>query len=173
MPSLQPPPAAYYDTCERTSRFISSAESNYEVDPAWQGVETSRVLKQKIDVSHLQVDIANMAKLTNDWNGYDSPRPTTASLRAAMSVLDRFASLTIIPEKVTASADGGVALIFVGVEKQRAVIEVFGTEQDYVLLYDTDGNSFDIAWPIEVDSQNAVLSKLQSYLRGSQVAPVG
>jgi hypothetical protein len=131
------------------------------------------VLTQKVAIEALQADILDLSLLGDDWNGYGSPRPSPTAISAAWRVVRRFRSLSVIPEKVSASADGGVALIFVGVDKRRAAIESFGTDEDYVLLYDTEGNSRTLQWPLGDEAQNKVLSELESHLRGLQVAPLG
>jgi hypothetical protein len=89
-----------------------------------------------------------------------------AAIREANVIVERFRTVPFAPEKATASADGGVALVLVGYEKRRAVIESFGTEDDYVLFYDTDGNSRTSLWPKEEAAQSDLLNELQTHLRG-------
>jgi len=171
MPSLLATPPAYFDTCERTLRSEPRIERPKEVDPTWLNVANSRVLRQNDKIETLQANILELSLWQNNWNGYGSPRPSIVAIAAARAIVNRFQTFTVLPEKATASADGGVALIFVGQDKQRAVIESFGTEDDYILLYDTEGSSRTLPWPQEEEAQNEVLTELQSYLRGIQVAP--
>ncbi len=163
MPSLAAPPP-YYDTCERTShtRFGMAKE----MDPRWARIEDSQVLTQNDLIQHLQKEIGRLSMLPANWNGYSSPRPSLAAIREATAIVQRFRAFTFRPEKVTASADGGVSLVFVGHEKRRAVMESFGTEDDYVLFYDTDGNSRTSLWPKQEAAQGDLLNELQTYLRG-------
>jgi hypothetical protein len=173
MPSLAVAPPAYYDTCERTLRSKPRMACPKEVDPAWLGIAKSQFLTQNLAIEALQAGITDLSLLQDNWNGYGSPRPSTAAINAARSIVRRFQSLTVVPEKVMGSADGGVALVFVGFDRRRAVIESFGTHDDYVLLYDTEGYSHFVQWPEADAAKDEVLSELQSYLRGSQVAPLG
>jgi hypothetical protein len=140
------------------------------MDPAWQGSANSQVISQNVAIDALQAEISDMLLLQDDWNGYGAPRPTEAAISAARSIVRKFRSLLVIPEKVSASADGGVALIFVGAGSHRAVIESFGTADDYVLLYDTKGNSHILPWPDAYEAQNNVLGELQTFLRDPHVA---
>jgi hypothetical protein len=164
MPSLAATPPPYYDTCERTSR--ARPRTPRGIDPKWVGISSSQVLMQNDLIQDLQEAIGQLSLLPENWNGYGSPRPSWAAIREARVIVERFRTVAFGPEKVTASADGGVGLIFVGHEKRRAVIESFGTEDDYVLFYDTDGNSRTSLWPKEEAAQSDLLNELQTYLRG-------
>ncbi len=164
MPSLAATPSPYYDTYERTSRARSQTAQT--VDPRWARIKDSQVLTQNDLIQHLQEAIGRLSLLPENWNGYGSPRPSLAAIREATVIVDRFRAFAFRPEKVTASADGGVGLVFVGHQKRRAVIESFGTEDDYVLFYDTDGNSRTSPWPTEEAAQRNILIELQTYLRG-------
>jgi hypothetical protein len=155
MPSLAAALPQYYDTCERTSRARSQAAK--EMDPKWVRIEDSQVLTQAI---------GRLSLLPENWNGYGSQRPSLEAIKEANVIVERFRAVDFRPEKVMASADGGVGLIFVGQEKRRAVIESFGSEDDYVLFYDTDGNSRTSLWPREEAAQSDLLNELQTYLRG-------
>jgi hypothetical protein len=136
------------------------------MDPKWAKIQDSRVLTQNDLINDLQEAVGRLSLLQDNWNGYRSPRPSFAAIRQAAAIVQRFRDLAFRPEKATASADGGVALVFVGCEKRRAVIESFGTEDDYVLFYDTDGNSRTSPWPKEEAAQSDLLKELQTYLRG-------
>ena len=165
MPSLAAtPPPPYYDTCDRTSRARSRTPE--KIDPKWMGISSSQVLKQNDLIHDLHEAIGQLSLLPNNWNGYGSPRPSLAAIREATIIVERFRTSAFRPEKVTASADGGVGIVFVGHEKRRAVIESFGTEDDYVLFYDTDGNSRTSLWPKEEATKSDLLNELQTYLRG-------
>jgi hypothetical protein len=164
MPNLAATPPPYYDTVERTARTRSQTPN--EIDPKWAGISRSQILTQNDDIQALQEAIGKLSLLPENWNGYGSPRPSLAAIREARVIVERFRNAGFRPEKVTASADGGVGLIFVGREKRRAVIESFGTEDDYVLFYDTDGNSRTSPWPNEETAQYGLLSELQTHLRG-------
>jgi hypothetical protein len=164
MPSLAATLPPYYDTCERTSR--ARRQTPKEIDPNWANVSSSRILTQNDLIQGLLEAISELSLLPENWNGYGSPRPSLAAIRKAKIIVERFRATAFQPEKVTASADGGVGFIFVGREKRRAVIESFGTEEDYVLFYDTDGNSHTSLWPKEEAAQCNLLNELQTYLRG-------
>jgi len=173
MPSLAARLPAYYDTLDRTKRSQTQSKLPKQVDPTWLGIANSQALTHNETIENLRAAISNLSILEDNWNGYGSPRPSMEAIRSAESIVFRFMSLNVLPEKVTASADGGVALILVGVENHRAVIECFGTTEDYVLLYDTAGNSRSLQWPQNDEAKDKVLGELQSYLRGHQVAPLG
>ncbi len=164
MPSLVATPPPYFDTCERTSR--AKSQTPKEIDPNWVGISGSQVLTQNDIIHNLQEAIGELSLLSENWNGYGSQRPSLAAIREAKAIVERFREFAFRPEKVTASADGGVGLVFVGHEKRRAVIESFGTEDDYVLFYDTDGNSRTSLWPKKEAAQSDLLNELQTYLRG-------
>ncbi len=164
MPSLATTLPPYYDTCDRTSR--AKSRTHKDIDPKWVRSENSQVLTQNDLIQDLREAIGQLSLLPDNWNGYGSPRPSLAAIREANVIVERFRTFPFVPEKATASADGGVALVLVGYEKRRAVIESFGTEDDYVLFYDTDGNSRTSLWPKEEAAQSDLLNELQTHLRG-------
>ena len=164
MPSLAATPPPYYDACERTSRARSWTEK--DINPTWSRIEDSQVLTQNELIQHLKDTIDQLSLLPENWNGYGSPRPSSTAIREAKAIIESFRSFSFRPEKATASADGGVGLVFVGHGKRRAVIESFGTEDDYLLFYDTDGKSRTSLWPKEEAAQSDLLNELQTYLRG-------
>lgn len=61
----------------------------------------------------LQSQLAELADLEDDWNGYGAKAPNQRALTAAAEALDILNDLDIrLPSRIVASADGGVSLVF-------------------------------------------------------------
>lgn len=91
-------------------------------------------------------DFDKLRALEDGWDSYDAPKPSENSIIQASTILKYLVDLHLGPERILASADGGVALIFKGVEIRRALIEILNGGEITTLLYDMDGFSNTITW---------------------------
>jgi len=91
--------------------------------------------------------------LEDGWDSYGAPKPTDNSIHQAALILKYLLDLRCPPDRILASAEGGVAIIFKGVEIKRALIEVLNGG-------DMDGFSNTLTWKgcDEESARNAVFS---------------
>lgn len=166
-------PAAYFDTCERTADSVTSKRGSSRLfDPSWHAQTVSHVLLRRSALHSLQTAITALRSLPTNWNSYGAPVPTLGAIARASYVLNQLNDGSFIPESAKASADGGVALVFVGKGTNRAVIEIFGSEEDHLLLYDTCGFSRTIVFG-NAEDLKLVSKELALHLRGTEVAKAG
>jgi hypothetical protein len=93
-----------------------------------------------------------------DWNGLGSEPPTSEAISHATSVL---AALGVVrPERVTASAEGGVAMTFRR-EHRFASIETLNSGEIIVLESDGNGNPH----AREIDASDQSLQRIAQELR--------
>jgi hypothetical protein len=115
-------------------------------------------------------DIENLASLSDGWSSYDSPKPSTASIRSAGEVLAALHRILLVPTKVLPSAEGGVAMTFLSASRNRAVIETLNNGESFILLYDLEGNNETVDWSNTDSDQPQKLDRLKNHLRGLSLA---
>jgi hypothetical protein len=157
------------DTLQRTATRSSSTFFSRELERAYR----SRVSSQfHTNRNYVYAWIESLDRLLNvgeNWNSYGAPSPAENAIRNSKRVLSSLAGSGIAPDSVNASAEGGVAIIFSGFGRNRAIIESLNNDEQYVLLYDLDGRSRTIDWPTE-GSDQLVTKVLENHLRGALLA---
>lgn len=132
---------------------------------------SSRWLQNFADANHWADALPGLLKPSAEWDYTEYPAPNETAVLGAQDLLRAMRFETLLPEAVMPSADGGVAFVYVGVGKNRAVIESMNSGERYMLLYETDGDSRTIDWPAaDYTTQRQVLSQFTSYLRGCSLA---
>jgi len=177
MPSYCPPAEkqriSLVDTLERTASSSSSKfferEAEREAERAFRSRATSQYHTSRIRNYGWIRSLKSLEALTNNWNTYGSPAPNAQAIEMASSVLDLLAISGVSPEAVNASAEGGVAIIFTGANRNRAIIESLNNSELYILLYDLDGHSRTVDLPIPL-SNNFSASELLLHLEGIPLA---
>lgn len=101
----------------------------------------------------LDRQLDSLSELHKGWDGYDAPSPTPQALSEARAVLGRLQRTLVTPQRVSASADGGVAFSFKASGNRRAQIEVLNTGEKFAHLYDLKGNSYTLDWPKDIDEE--------------------
>lgn len=119
----------------------------------------------KINETNYLSEINKLRSLQEGWDSYDSPVPREFTYPITEEIVKYAISLNFSPLAIKASADGGIALIYIGEGIKRAFIEILNTHEIYTVLYDIEGNSFTIEWPKDYHTQLEVfLSQIIHYL---------
>jgi hypothetical protein len=87
-----------------------------------------------------------LAGLDVGWDGYGAPAPTLHAVREAREVLRQLQEELITPQRLSASAEGGIAFSFKASGDRRAQIEILNSGEKFVHLYDLLGNSYTHDW---------------------------
>lgn len=113
----------------------------------------------------LDDQLDELKNLKEGWDSYDALIPSEEILIRSRKILYELMNHQTPPEKVLASASGGVAFIYVGKGNHRGVIEILNTGEIYSLLYDTNGNCDTIEWPVPYRTEIPNLAnQLRTYL---------
>lgn len=162
--------AGIFDTFERVS---SSRPSETNLFYQIAGTAPSPFVLANLNLnrfSNLYGELSAAQDLSDDWNSYGSPAPSAESIMFAHRVLDALRAAQIVPRKVLASAEGGVALVFTSTGDNRAMIEGLNDGDLSLLLYDRSGNSKTIEWNWNSESQADQLAALRKHLEGDRLA---
>jgi hypothetical protein len=157
------------DTLKRTASQSSTTFFRREEERAYRSRRSSQFHTNRIYVSAWIESIDDLLGLHENWNSYGAPPPEVNAVRGAKEILSAIAGCAIVPDNVRASAEGGVAIIFSGVGKNRAIVESLNNGEQYALLYDLDGRNRTIDWP-SGGNERLVIEELESHLRGSLLA---
>ena len=103
-----------------------------------------RALDSAFATFDLQLD--GLGQLAEGWDGYDAPVPSAEAIRSGREILRRLQEELLVPNWVSASADGGVAFSFAAPGNRRAQIEVLNNGEKFAHLYDLTGNSHTEDW---------------------------
>lgn len=88
-----------------------------------------------------------LKRLPDDWNSYGSPAPDHKVIDESHRILFALMKAKLTPNNILADADGGVAFVFVGNDKYRAVVSATNNFTVDTHLYDTIGYSYTREWP--------------------------
>jgi hypothetical protein len=160
------------DTFERTSNeevrlLRESLRHAYEKD---RGRSQIRELLERYEaMSNLLNDLYFVP---DDWNAYGSPAPSKPSIEISRGILNSLWTGKTLPDRVLPSADGGVSLVFLTDNDNRAVIETLNDDTSFLLLYDRRGNSKTLAWNDAAAEKDKTLQQLQVHLNGGPLAAV-
>lgn len=101
-----------------------------------------------------------MTTLRDNWNGYGSERPNGLAREAAEAVLLATPSVRI-PDRIAASAQGGIGIFFYNREKY-ADIECFNNGE--ILGTTVTGNGEPDIWPFTSSEIKGALEKIGTFL---------
>jgi hypothetical protein len=168
-----PPPrwqAGVFDTIERTSAIQSPSvrKTIYEIVRSNSG----SVFVGHLDrFSNLERELAGTENLPANWNSNGSPAPSADAISIARKVLDVLRTAEVVPRKVMASAEGGVAIVFTSSGDNRAVIESLNDGDLSLLLYDRrSGNAENLDWDWTGSGQAGLVLALREHLQGAHFA---
>jgi hypothetical protein len=168
--TVPPPRISIIDTLKRTASQSSTIFFNREVERAYRSRLSSQFHTNRVYLYAWIESIDRLLSLPNNWNSYGAPPPSEVAIAATKKILTSLSGWAIVPENVRASAEGGIAIIFSGVGKNRAIIESLNNGEQYVLLYDIDGGNRTLEWSFD-GSERTVIETLEDHLRGSPLAP--
>jgi hypothetical protein len=157
------------DTLKRIASQSSTVFFSREVERAYRSRLSSQFHTNRVYLYAWIESIDRLLSVPDNWNSYGAPPPSEMAIAATKKILTSLSGWAIVPENVRASAEGGVAIIFSGVGKNRAIIESLNNDEQYVLLYDIDGRSRTLEWSSD-ESERTVIEALEDHLRGSPLA---
>ena len=105
------------------------------------------------DFAQLGDQLERLQAFKEGWDGYDAPAPSADALSTAREVLRGLQRELVRPQRVSASADGGVAFSFKASANRRAQIEILNNGERFAHLYDLQGNSYTYDWPMDSRSE--------------------
>jgi hypothetical protein len=172
MPSYAPPQnlATIADANERTSGRTASEELQIVDETRFWSTAESQYLTRSRIVEGLYDSLRMLEFVSNDWNSYGSPRPSTKAISVAGRMLNALRDEVFLPKRVLPSAEGGVALTFLSDTENRAVIESLNNNETFVLLYDRQGNSETLDWSDSGPEQIQLLARMKAHLQGARLA---
>ena len=157
------------DTLKRAASQSSTVLFSREVERGYRSRLSSQFHTNRVYLYAWIESIDRLLSVPDNWNSYGAPLPSEMAIAATKKILTSLSGWAIVPENVRASAEGGAAIIFSGVGKNRAIIESLNNGEQYVLLYDIDGRSRTIEWSSD-ESERTVIETLEDHLRGSPLA---
>ncbi len=144
-----------------SSRFPISIDGNgmthYPI--AKTDTQIGRIPNAQIESLFAAID--GLARLRKNWNTYGAEPPNAAAISNAKNVLERCIFMGIVPTKVLASAEEGVAVIFDDGEKY-ADIESFNTGE--ILAIISNRHSEPVVWTIDSDTTDSALERIREFL---------
>ena len=108
--------------------------------------ESSEYVRRKIAELEINDRLNRLANLPANWDGYGSDAPSRVAVHSAIAIATAFINFGLIPDAVTPSPEGGIALCFVGNNKY-ADIECFNSGETLAVRYST--NEDPKAWTIQ------------------------
>lgn len=98
------------------------------------------------DFAPLDQQLDRLAELSEGWDGYEAPSPSSQAIDEAREILRLMQQELVRPQWISASAEGGVAFSFAATGDRRAQIEVLNDGEKFAHLYDLHGNSHTEEW---------------------------
>lgn len=157
------------DTLTRTATQGSKVVIEREIERAYRSRSISQFHTNRVRMYQWIEALESIREIADDWNSYGSPAPSESAVADARQILGYLADSALAPDTLKASAEGGIAIIFTGAGRNRAIVETLNNHEQYALLYDLDGRSRTIDWSTGTDS-NFVIGELKRHLRGSLLA---
>ena len=124
--------------------------------------ESSDYVRRKIAQLEAEKKLKQLLLLPENWDSYGSERPSTTAIAAAGSIAVAFIEFGLIPDAITPSSEGGIAICFVRNQKY-ADVECFNSGQVIAVRYST--NDDPKAWPAaDPIARAATIMELSAYL---------
>jgi hypothetical protein len=108
--------------------------------------EGSEYVRRKIAQIELENRLSRMAALRANWDTYGSEAPSAEAVAAAAAIGKAFINFGLIPDAVSPSAEGGVAICFLR-NKKYADIECFNSGETIAVRYSSSENPK--AWVVQ------------------------
>lgn len=107
--------------------------------------------------------IEGMENLEHGWDGYQADPPSTTTIDQARTILQTLYRMNLEPNRVAASAEGGITLAFYNSERYGD-IELLNSGE--VLAITSSGNGNPEVWEVSGDKQiKEALGKIRDYIR--------
>lgn len=121
----------------------------------------------QVDFTPLLKQLDQLKGLAAGWDGYDAPTPSADALGAARTLLHQMQNELLRPQRISPSAEGGVAFTFAATNDRRAQIELLNSGEKFAHLYDLNGNSHTEDWNenLEAESMKHLLEPIRTYLQ--------
>ncbi len=158
------------DTFDRTAGDFSTTCLLAAEAEKIRSMGASQLLTNACEVDRMRELVWSFRDLPQNWNEHCSPVPSSEAIAATSRVLQSIKFSVVVPERVQPSADGGIALTYVGKGLNRAMIEVLNEGEQYAVLYDTEGNAEVL--DLDLQAPLPVLNRLAAHLKGERVAAV-
>jgi hypothetical protein len=125
--------------------------------------EGSEYVRRKIAQIELENRLSRLAGLRSNWDTYGSEAPSAEAVAAAGAIGKAFINFGLIPDAVSSSAEGGVAICFVRNQKY-ADIECFNSGETLAVRYSS--TEVPKAWEIQPNdvASDATIQFLTQYL---------
>jgi len=112
-------------------------------------------------------ELDTLREFEDGWDGYAAPAPSEYSLTVARTILGRLQESLVVPMRISACGDGGVAFSFSASGDRRAQIEVLNNGEKFAHLYDLSGNSYTYDWPQDIEQEpfGKLIEPIQNYIQ--------
>lgn len=111
--------------------------------------EGSEYIRRKIAEIELEGRLKRLRCLEPNWDSYGGELPSNEALSAASTIGKTFIGFGLIPDAVTASPEGGIAICFMRNQKY-ADVECLNSGEILAVRYSSDDDP--TAWEIESDA---------------------
>jgi len=165
MPCLAPPQArsalSVTGLLSRSVETMVSQPYTDDLDAALNELMRSSFWQTKAGFEQARARLQGTSTLRHDWDTYGADAPNDAARQSAGRVLDLLEEYLLPPSRVAPSAEGGIALLFLGGNsdgEKRAGIELYNmgeavaatwSGQDAKSVWDLDGSESLIRKAIE------------------------
>lgn len=106
--------------------------------------EGSDYIRRRISQVEIEKKLKELLSLPFDWDSYGSERPSSSAIAAAGTIAQSFIDFGLIPDAITPSSEGGVAICFVR-NQRYADVECFNSGEVLAVRYSS--NDDPKAWP--------------------------
>jgi len=143
------------------------AELNYTAPDSFSAALADRsdywTRKNQFDAFHKR--LSDLTSLPENWDAEDAARPTSVALDATRNALLAMQELGVMPERISPSVEGGVAVSFLR-GRNRAFIEFYNSGEIVAATYEDEGEP--VVWEVEaIDAMNrAALDRIHVHLTG-------
>jgi hypothetical protein len=123
----------------------------------------SEYVRSKIALIELDKTLKRLASLPGNWDSYGSEAPSPTAVSNAAILAKAFIGIGLIPDAVTASAEGGIAICFMR-DQKYADVECFNSGEVLAVRYSSHENPK--AWVIQPNAvaDDASLQIFSTYL---------
>jgi hypothetical protein len=97
------------------------------------------------------------------WDGYGAPIPTDQAITSAFALAETLQEMRFLPDKVLASAEGGVAMCYWNISRY-AQIEILNSGEHSVTMFDRDSPPRISELQLSRDSIRRIVRDIQAYL---------
>jgi hypothetical protein len=107
--------------------------------------------------------LEGLRNLSPSWDSYDAPVPEAAAFRQAGAALEILNDLDLRPDRITPSAEGGIAFVFAR-EERYADLECLNTGEILAVKCDRGGEPE--VWTVDTANIGAALGRIREYIGG-------